>query len=242
MDLSSKRVLVVGGGSGIGYAVAELAAQAGAAVVIASSNQDRVDAAAKQLGDRVVAQQLDITDEPMVAAFFEGQGRFDHIVTTAGDWVASGGGFRTPLAELDLTAAAASFRVRFWGALTLAKHAARTMPAGGSFTLTGGMIAHRPTKGACVATSVAGAIEHLTRGLAIELAPIRVNAVCLGLFRTGIWDRIPEAIRAQQLANMTSKLLVPRIGEPDEAARAYAYLMECDYVTGQILYVEGGSR
>ncbi|HKP56772.1 MAG TPA: SDR family oxidoreductase [Polyangiales bacterium] len=242
MGLDGKRVLVIGGGSGIGYAVAEMARQAGAGVVIASSNHARLEAAAQRLGDGVAAQRLDVTDEPGVEAFFKEQGAFDHVVTTAGDWVASGGGFRTPLAEVDLKAAADSFRVRFWGALTVAKHAARVLPPGGTFTLTGGMVAHRPTKGACVATSVGGAIEHLTRGLAVELAPIRVNAVVPGLIRTGIWDRIPADRREQQFTQLTAKLLVPRIGEPDEAARAYLYLMECGYVTGQILYVEGGSR
>lgn len=242
MDMSDKRVLVVGGGSGIGFAVAQQLQQAGANVVIASSKQARVDAAAQRLGERVSAQRLDITDEPAVEAFFKEHGRFDHVVTTAGDWVANGGGFRTPLAQVDVKAAAASFGVRFWGALVLAKHAAPVLSAGGSITLTGGMVAHRPSKGACVATSMAGAIEHLARGLAVELAPIRVNAVVPGLIRTGIWDRIPEPQREQTLSQMTAKQLVPRIGEPDETARAYMYLMECGYVTGQILYVEGGTR
>jgi NAD(P)-dependent dehydrogenase (short-subunit alcohol dehydrogenase family) len=200
-----------------------------------------VQAAAERLGGEVSAQRLDITREPEVEAFFRDAGSFDHVVTTAGDWSANSG-FRTPLAELDVAAAEGSFRVRYWGALILAKHAARALSAGGSLTLTGGMVAHRPQKGACVATSVAGAIEHLARGLAVELAPVRVNAVVPGLIRTGIWDRIPEQHREQTLAQMTAKLLVPRIGEAPEAARAYLYLMECGYVTGQILYVEGGSR
>ncbi|HTU62115.1 MAG TPA: SDR family oxidoreductase [Polyangiales bacterium] len=241
MSLSGKKVLVIGGGSGIGYAVAQLARDAGAEVTIASSQKARVEAAAQQLGAGITAQRLDITREPDVEAFFKEQ-RFDHVVSTAGDWAQSGGGFRTPLAELDLSAAADSFRVRFWGALCVAKHAARALAKDGSITLTNGMIAHRQAKGAVVATSVAGAIEHLTRGLAVELAPIRVNAVCPGLIRTGIWDRIPAEHREQQLAKMTAKLLVPRIGEADEAARAYLYLMECGYVTGQVLQVEGGSR
>ena len=241
MGLAGKKVLVIGGGSGIGYAVAQLALAAGAEVVIASSKQARVDAAAQRLGAGVTAQRLDITREPEVEAFFK-ERAFDHVITTAGDWAEGGGGFRTPLAELDLSTAADGFRVRFWGALTVAKHAARVLPKDGSLTLTGGMISQRPQKGACVATSVAGAIEHLARGLAVELAPIRVNAVVPGLIRTGIWDRIPEEHREQTLSKLTAKLLVPRIGEAEEAARSYLYLLECGYVTGQILYVEGGSR
>lgn len=241
MELNEQRVLVVGGGSGIGYAVAELARKQGAEVVIASSNAAKVQAAADRLGTGVNARQLDITDEPGVEAFFRDAGRFEHVITTAGDWSGQSG-FRTPLAQTDLDLAQRAFRVRYWGALALAKHAARVLPAGGSLTLTGGMVAHRPTKGACVATSVAGAIEHLARGLAVELAPIRVNAVVPGLIRTGIWDAIPAEKRQETFDKLTAKLQIPRIGEPAEVAQAYLYLMACGYVTGQVLYVEGGSR
>ena len=132
------------------------------------------------------------------------------------------------------------FDVRFWGAVKVAKHAAKTMPAGGSLTLTDGMIAHRPQKGSAISTAMTGAVEHLTRALAVEFAPVRVNAVCPGLIRTGIWDRIPEDRREKELSDMTSRQLIARVGEPDEVAEAYLYLMRGGYTTGQVLYVEGG--
>lgn len=238
MGLEGKRVLVVGGGSGIGYAVAEAAIRDGAAMTLASSNAERVQAAAGRLGAGAEGLALDVTDEAAVAAFFGGGRAFDHIVTTAGDW---GGPRRVPLAELDLTAAQGVFKVRFWGALALAKHGAPALSPGGSITFTDGMIAHRPTKGSAVSTAMAGAIEHLTRGLAVELAPIRVNCVCPGLIRTGVWDRIPEDRREAEFERMTSRQLVPRIGEPDEVAQAYLFLMRSGYTTGQVLQVEGGS-
>lgn len=240
MDLEGKRVLVVGGGSGIGYAVAEGAARAGAAVTLASTSLERVRAAAGRLGGQAQAAALDVTDEPAVAAYFAGCGGFDHIVTTAGDW---GGMRRGPLADLDLAAASEVFKVRFWGALALAKHGAAVLPAGGSFTLTDGMIAHRPTKGSAVSTAMAGAIEHLTRALAVELAPVRVNCVCPGLIRTEVWDALiaDAAQRDAQLERMTGRQLVPRVGAPAEAAEAYLYLMRGGYTTGQVLQVEGGS-
>ena len=84
--------------------------------------------------------------------------------------------------------------------MAVAKHGAKVLPPGGSITLTDGMIAHRPSKGSAISTAMAGAVEHLTRGLAVELAPIRVNCVCPGLIRTGVWDRIPEDRREAQLA------------------------------------------
>jgi len=236
VGLSDKRILVIGGGSGIGFAVAEAAAADGAQVTIASSNADKVATAAARIGNRTLGVKLDVTKEDEVASFFKSQS-FDHIAFTAGDW---GGPRRGPLVELDLDKAKALFEVRFWGAVKVAKHAAKAMPAGGSVTLTDGMIAHRPQKGSAISTAMTGAVEHLTRALAVEFAPLRVNAVCPGLIHTGIWDRIPEDRREKELAEMTSKQLVPRVGQPGEVAEAYLYLMRGGYTTGQVLYVEGG--
>ena len=238
MVLENKRVLVIGGGSGIGFAVAEGVVGEGAQAVVASSNTDKVADAARRLGNSALAAQLDVTGEAAVEAFFAANGAFDHIAFTAGDW---GGPRRGPLAETDLSAAERLFRVRFWGAVAVAKHGAKVLPPGGSLTLTDGMIAHRPTNGSAISTAMAGAVEHLTRGLAVELAPVRVNCVCPGLIRTGVWDRIPEERREAQFTEMTKRQLVARIGEADEAAAAYLYLMKGGYTTGQVLYVEGGS-
>jgi NAD(P)-dependent dehydrogenase (short-subunit alcohol dehydrogenase family) len=236
VSLTDKRILVIGGGSGIGYAVAEAAANAGAQVTVASSNADKVAAAASRIGNRTLGAKLDVTREGEVAAFFKAH-TFDHIAFTAGDW---GGPRRAPLTELDLDKAMSLFDVRFWGAVKVAKHAAKTMPASGSLTLTDGMIAHRPQKGSAITTAMTGAVEHLTRALAIEFAPVRVNAVCPGLIRTGIWDRIAEDRREKELSDMTSRQLIARVGEPNEVAEAYLYLMRGGYTTGQVLYVEGG--
>lgn len=235
MRLKDKDILIVGGGSGIGYAVAQGAIADGARVTIASTNAARIEKASAELG--ASAAQLDVTDENAIAAFFGGSA-FDHIVTTAGDW---GGPRRAPLGEMDLDAAAGLFGVRFWGAVKLAKHGAKALRAGGSITLTNGMIAHRPSKGSSISTAMAGAIEHLTRGLAVELAPVRVNCVCPGLIRTGVWDSIPEEKRAETFARMTKGQLVARVGEPDEVAEAYLFLMRSGYTTGQVLQIEGGS-
>lgn len=238
MSLQGKRVLVAGGGSGIGFAVAQAAQADGAVVTIASTSAERIHGAAAQLNAE--GRVLDITDETAVAAFFQAEGRFDHVVTTAGDWT---GIRRGPLAETDLGLAHETFRVRFWGALTLAKHAAAAIAPGGSITFTDGMIAHLPSKGSAVSTAMAGAIEHLTRALAVELAPIRVNCVCPGLIRTEIWDtRMPDPVRREAaLESMTRGQLIPRIGAPAEVAEAYLYLMRGGYTTGQVLQVDGGS-
>jgi len=238
MRLQGKDVLVVGGSSGIGFAVAEGALADGARVVLASSSAEKVARAAQRLGAGVGVAVLDVTDESSLADFFRNSSAFDHIVSTAGDWH----GYRPPsLAAMDLKASEQAFRVRFWGALALVKHGAQVLAPGGSITLTGAMIAHRPAKGTAVSTAVAGAIESLTRALAFEIAPMRVNVVCPGPIRTGFWERLPAAQRDAQLASVTAHQLLKRAGEAGEVAEAYLYCMRAGYTTGQVLYVEGGS-
>ncbi len=230
MSLNGQRVLVIGGASGIGHAVAEAAIAGGASVTIASTNADKVKAAAEALG--AAAATIDVRDEAGVAAFFTASGPFDHVVTTAGDW---GGQRGKGLKELDLDAARSAFDVRFWGALALAKHGAFTER--GSLVLTDGTFAHMPMKGSAVSTAAAGAIEHLSRALAVELAPIRVNCVCPGLIHTAVWDAMPPG----RLEAMSARQLIPRAGTPAEAAEAYLYLMRATFTTGQVILVEGGS-
>jgi len=237
MTLEGARILIVGGGSGIGFAVAKAAKVEGARIVIASTNSEKLQNAATRLGNAETAV-LDVTNESAVAAFFAGSGDFDHVITTAGDW---GKARRGPLAEIDFDQARALFGVRFWGAATLAKHGAKRVRHGGSITLTSGMSAFRPQKGSAMATAMAGSVEHLTYGLAVELAPIRVNAVFPGGVATEIFAGLPEAMRATEEARFRTNLL-PRIGQPDEVAEAYLYLMKCSYVTGQIIKVDGGSE
>jgi NAD(P)-dependent dehydrogenase (short-subunit alcohol dehydrogenase family) len=236
MTLQGARVLVVGGGSGIGFAVAQAAKGEGADVTIASTNAGKLASAADRLGGAATAL-LDLTDEGSAQSYFTGSGRFDHIVSTAGDW---GKARRGPLAEMDLADAAALFGVRFWGAARLAKHGAKALADGGSLTLTSGMSAWRPQKGSVMATAMAGSVAHLVYGLAVELAPIRVNGVFPGGVATEIFAGLPEAMRKAEEARFAGQL-IPRIAEPAEVAEAYLYLMKGTYTTGQIIQVDGGA-
>jgi NAD(P)-dependent dehydrogenase (short-subunit alcohol dehydrogenase family) len=236
--LLDRRVVVIGGSSGIGFAVARRVLGEGAQVVVGSSSAARVEDAVKRLGPQASGSAVDVRDEASVATFFASVGPFDHLVYTAGDWPALRRG--TDVAQLDLAGANAIFAVRFWGALAAIKHAQGRISPEGSITLTDGVVAHRPRKGAALSTAMAGAVEHLTRALAVDLAPLRVNAVCPGLVLTEVWDSIPEEQRAEQLRRMTARLPVPRAGSPDEIAEAYLYLIRGSYSTGQVLIVDGG--
>jgi NAD(P)-dependent dehydrogenase (short-subunit alcohol dehydrogenase family) len=233
MSLAGKRVVVIGGASGIGFAVAQIARDQGAQVVVGSSNPGRVDAAVARLGGGV-GHTVDVRDETGVAAFFETVGVFDHLAITAGDWSSS---MFASTRDIDLAQSQAMLGVRFWGALAVVKHGSRTIAQDGSITLTSGMLARRPMKGAPLVTAVAGAVEHLAAGLAVDLAPVRVNAVCPGLILT---EHVEESYPAAAVAAMVGHLPTPRVGAPAEAALAYVYLMLNGYVTGQTLPVDGG--
>lgn len=238
MGLRQKRVVVVGGTSGIGLAVAQGAMADGARVVVGSSSADKIGAVAEKLqGAEAIA--INVRDEASVEAFFAKVGPFDHLVFTAGDW----GQFRDArtIEQLDLEQARELFAVRFWGAVACVKHAHKYLREGASITLTDGTVAHRPRKGAPLSTAMAGGIEHLVKGLAVDLAPIRVNGVCPAGIRTDIWNSIPPDVREERFTKMTARQPLPRIGEPEEVAEAYLYLMKGGYTTGQVLRVDGGA-
>ncbi|MGE3691472.1 MAG: SDR family oxidoreductase [Novosphingobium sp.] len=233
--LDGSKVLVIGGTSGIGLGVARAALAEGARVTVASSNQDRVESAVARLGGGT-GVRLDVTSESAVAEFFSGSGQWDHVAFTAADWAQVD---HTSYAEIDLSGHAHLFAVRFWGAASVAKHAAPRMTPGATLIFTNGMAAHRPQKGLALSTAMAGAVEHLVKGLAVELAPVRVNGVCPGAIRTEAWDELPADFRKFQEDRLSGQL-VPRVGETAECAEAYLYLMKATYTTGQTLRVEGG--
>ena len=232
--LAGQRVVVIGGTSGIGRAVAEAALADGAQVVVASSKAANVEAAAARLGAGARGVVVDVKDEASIAALFETLGSLDHLVFTAGDWgphMMPG-----PIETIDVAAVQEGLKVRFRGALLAVKHAARRLSATGSITLTSGVLVHRPPKGQPLIAAFGGAVEHLARGLAVDLAPIRVNAVCPGLVLTETWAQAP----AEAISQMTGDTLLARAADLAEAAEAYLYAMRGGYTTGQVLVVDGG--
>ena len=236
MTLADQRIVIIGGSSGTGLATARGAAAAGAAVTIASSDQGRLDAALAGLPGNCDGVVVDTRSEADVAALFARAGQLDHLVYTAGEAPA-----QRALKDLSLDEARALFEVRFWGAIAAVKYAAPRVRPGGSIVLTSGTIGVRPVPGAALAASGAAAIEGLTRGMAVELAPIRVNAVRPGAIRTPMWNGIAEPQREALFATLAGRTLTETIGEPDQIAAAHLYLMDNRFVTGTVLTVDGGA-
>jgi NAD(P)-dependent dehydrogenase (short-subunit alcohol dehydrogenase family) len=234
MSLTGKRIVLLGGSSGIGFSVARQAATQGASVVIGSSSQERIDRALKRLPDDAQGYRVDVTDEDGVRAFFDELGPYDHLVYTAGDALQI-----KPFEQTDVASARQFFEVRYWGAFTAALHGAATIREGGSIVLSSGSAGARPAKGWMVAASITSASEALGRALAVELAPIRVNVVCPGPTRSTLWDGSiaePEELYRE----LGERLLVGRVGDLDEVASAYVHLMENGFSTGSVLTVDGG--
>jgi NAD(P)-dependent dehydrogenase (short-subunit alcohol dehydrogenase family) len=235
MTLNEHRIVVLGGTSGIGFAVAKAASEAGARVVVGSSSQTRVTAAVAALGAGAEGRAVDLSDEAATRAFFEAVGGFDHLVYTAGE----------PLQLLGLDADLAEvrrfFELRYWGALAAAKYGRERIRDGGSLVFTSGSAGARPlSAGWAAASSICGAMEGLTRALAVELKPLRVNCVAPGVVKTDLWAGMGAAERAAFYAAEAARLPVGHAGEVEEIAEGYLYLMRQTYVTGQVLYVDGG--
>lgn len=234
--LKGKKVVVLGGSSGIGLEVARLASQLGAEVVIASSSLERVRQAVAEIGGKATGHALDLFDEAAIEVFFEKLGPLDQLVYTAADSL-----HVSDLATTDLKAARKAFELRYWSALAAVKYATPHIRKGGAITLTTGIYGQRPPRGIPIVASIAAMMEGLTRALAIDLAPIRVNCVSPGVVRTKLWDSMPEEQRDAFFESTAKQMLVGRIGVPTEIAQTYLYLMQQGFSTGQTVIVDGGA-
>ena len=231
MQLAGKKVVVVGGSSGIGLSTAELAKSEGANVVIASRNADRLKAAAEKLGAMAIA--TDVTSDDSVTQLFRQCGVVDHVVVTAAQLKTG------PFKTVSMDDVRATMEGKFWGAWRVAR-AAEIRP-GGSLTLVSGFLSIRPRPAAAIVGAANGALESLTRSLALELAPVRVNCVSPGIIDTPIRAGMPEAARRDMLAKAAAALPVGRVGVGEDIARQIITFMTVGFASGSIVYLDGGA-
>jgi NAD(P)-dependent dehydrogenase (short-subunit alcohol dehydrogenase family) len=247
MRLVGQRVVVIGGSSGIGLAVARQAQEAGARVLVAGRSPEHVAQALAHLGGDAVGESVDARDEVALERFFtrlgrggEGEGThgIDHLVVTVGP--GSPKQRYASFVEQPLADARALFDNKFWAQYLCARLAAPHIARGGSITLFGGGAARKPVRAMAVLAAVQAAIEGLMRGMAVDLAPVRVNAVAPGRIASSSFASMPEPEREVIFKAWADSLPVQCIGTPDDAAAAALYLMANRYTTGHVLYVDGG--
>ncbi|MER7047153.1 SDR family oxidoreductase [Streptomyces jumonjinensis] len=233
--LDGRRLIVVGAGSHIGRQLARTASAAGAELILAGPDEDRLKETASGLAGPARIQPLDLADEDSITALATAAGRFDHLVSTAA-MPANG-----PVAGLRLAAVQRAFAAKVIGPLLLAKHLAGQAADGGSFTFFSGVAAWRPAPERVVMATTNGALSFLVEALAVELAPVRVNAVSPGIVDSGAWDGLGE-VKAAFLRGIAERNPARRVGAPDDLVRAVLYAMSNPYVTGTVLHVDGGGR
>ncbi|EJZ21908.1 SDR family oxidoreductase [Rhizobium sp. Pop5] len=238
--IENAKVVIVGGSSGMGLALARRLLEEGASVIIVGRSKDRLAAACGDLAHhpKLETRAVDISREEDVAALFQDVGPIDHIVSTAADIE----GAYQLLPSIELAAAQRVVESKLYGPLLLAKHGAAHLPPSGSITYTSGIAAYRPAARGSVVAAVNAALEGLVRALAVELAPIRVNAVSPGWVDTPIWNFVAGDAKQATLDAMAERLPAGRVGQAEDIADAIRFLIGNGFTTGTILHVEGGHR
>lgn len=219
----------------MGFAIAKASYEKGEEVVIASRSLQKLQKAKEQIGS-IQIHVLDATQEKELSSFFSSLGYLDHLVITSADFVMG------PFTQMSLETAKSFFDSKFWSQYLAAKQAAPFFRKEGSITFFCGIAAQKPFSEFAVGCSINAAIEGLTRALALELAPLRVNAIAPGTIVTPVWNQVPEKERLAQFAKTAEKLPVKRVGQPEDVVRAVRYVIECGFATGTIVCVDGGDR
>ncbi|MDT5251186.1 MAG: hypothetical protein QOH07_121 [Mycobacterium sp.] len=230
--LRDKTVLLVGRGSGIARAVTLLARSEGARVVVAGRDKTKLAGAYDDPG--ISAQVVDVTDDASIAALAGRVGPVDHVVSTASARA------RGKLADLQRENLRISFDTKVIGPTMLAKYFAPQINPGGSFVLFSGVHAFKLNVGYLGVGITNGAVDFLTRWLAVELAPIRVNAISPGVIDTGAWDAMGEDGKRDYFKHIAANNPAGRIGTPDDIASAVLFAMTNTFMTGMTLRVDGG--
>lgn len=236
--LQNKRVVVIGGTSGMGRATALAALGAGAEVVIVGRSPERLKQMQEESGGRIEATALDIRQEEAVKQFFADLHPFDHLIISAGEMTEGLGPFFT----LDLASARAQFESRFWGPYMAARYGGPKLREHGSITFFTGMYGEKVAPEAAVPSAVHGALERLCRVLAVELAPLRVNVVSPGTIDTPLHAGTPEEQRNAFFAQVAQVVPGRRVGQAEDVASAILALIQNSYITGMTLSVDGGAR
>jgi NAD(P)-dependent dehydrogenase (short-subunit alcohol dehydrogenase family) len=235
-SFENQRAAIVGATSGIGLSTARAARKAGAELVLAARDEDELGRAAVDVGDPVTTVRLDAADPRQLDRFFDEIGELDHLVLSLSGGPAGAG----PIDSLDLSELRAGFEGKFWPYVAALQAALGHVRPGGSITMVGAASAGAPLPGTAGLAAINGAVESMVPALAMELKPIRVNAVSPGVIDTRFWAALPDEQRAAMFDDYASATPVGRIGSAEDVAEAIVSLMGNGFITGTVLPVDGG--
>ncbi len=235
LELRGATVLVIGGSSGIGLAVARRVHASGASVAIASRSVARLEAAREAIGPGTSAYELDVSNADQVDAIFASLGRLDHVVSSIPSHTPVGA-----LASLDLSVARSGLDLKLFGNVNVARAAARGVVPGGSITMIAAISSRIGSSGMSLLGATNAAVESLGRNLASELAPIRVNVISPGIVDTAYWAHLDPERRESMLRDAAATLPTGRVATADDIAVIATALMTSRNVTGAVVDVDGG--
>lgn len=237
-ESAAQRAVVVGGASGIGWAVARGLAAGGRHVTIADRNADGAAERAGQLGAPHDAAGVDVTDEASVAALFERTGAVDIVVNTAGF-----GGFGR-ITEQSVEDFRAIIDCCLTGGFIVMKHAGRQLREGGSLVSITSLNARLAAPGMSAYCSAKAGLAMLTQVAALEMGPrgIRVNAVSPGFVHTPLTELVTMADGV--LEDYIENTPLGRVGVPEDVAEAVLFLCsdQASWLTGEVLDLNGGAH
>ena len=233
--LAGQNIVIMGGSSGIGLAVAIALVQSGANVTITGRSQEKLNSVARDL--QLNTHLADATSRVSLEDFYQQHGSFDHLILSIGG--AEGGG---PFRTLDMERLQQGFENKFWAQIRAVQLALKTLRNDGSVTLVTSSAARRPNLNTSGLAAINGALEAMVRVLAAELRPLRVNAVSPGVVDTPLWSRFPEQQRQRMLSGLASLAALGRIGRPDEIADAVCFVVRNEFMTGAVIECDGGIR
>lgn len=233
--LQGRMVVIIGGTSGMGFATAQQLLTAGANVAIVGRDREKADRASTELGGVATVGVLDAGDEAALRKFADDLPSVDHIVSFAGLQPA------VPIGKSTHDDFLSAFDARVWAARNCCAVMAPRMPADGSFTFCSGVSAVRPRPGRSPGAVATAAVESFCRAMAVELAPIRVNAICPGAVDTEVLRRALGDDVEGALARLGASMPVGHVGQPAEIAHAVQFLMTNTFTTGITLRVDGGA-
>ncbi|TGQ42598.1 SDR family oxidoreductase [Mesorhizobium sp. M00.F.Ca.ET.216.01.1.1] len=237
MNEKTEHAVIVGGSSGIGLATARKLLGPGMKVTITGRNQEKLKGAWHSLGGAVETAAFDATKPDEVRASFETLGAFDHLVLAA-----SGGKGLGPFETLNLAELSSGIDEKVRPQLSCLQAALPTLNKGGSVTFVSAVSAQMTTPGVAGIAAINGMLLTVVPILAVELKPLRVNAVAPGVIDTPWWDFLPTEQRQAMFADYAGKTPVGRIGRAEDVADAIAFLIAGSFVTGQVLTCDGGLR